>query len=212
MAYTGGMPNPWLDIPLEDYEGHMGAEGVRQLETLSDFFARALEICRPESVAILGVAGGNGLEKIDCAVTTRIVAVDINPRYLETVQQRFAAMSGLELCRADLAAPPLSVAPVQLVHAALVFEHTGLERCLDNALSLVAPGGRFSVVLQTPSPTEQGVAATRFQSIQSLRDSFALIDISQFRGTLGEKGFQLSHQEQRPLQSGKGLWLGIFAR
>ena len=207
-----GMPSPWLNIPLEDYEGHMGRDGVCQLEALSDFFARALEICKPQSVAILGVAGGNGLEKIDCALTKRIVGLDINPNYLEVVRQRFGAMPGLELRCADLAAPPLSIAPVHLVHAALVFEHTGLEPCLDNALSLVAPGGRFSVVLQLPSPTEEGVSATRYQSIQSLRDSFALIDGSQFCRTLGEKGFDLLHHELRPLPNGKALWLGMFAR
>ena len=84
--------------------------------------------------------------------------------------------------------------------------------CLENALSFVAPGGWFSVVLQLPSPTEQGVAATPYSSMQALRDSFALVDVSQFCRTLEEMGFQVFHQEQRPLHGGKGLWLGIFAQ
>jgi hypothetical protein len=205
------MPNPWLAIPLDDYEGHMGPDGVRQSEALSDLFARALDLCKPESVAILGVAGGNGLDRLDCGITKRIVGLDFNPQYLEAVRQRFGALPGLELCCADLAAQPLSLAPVQMVHAALVFEHTGLGPCLENALSLIAPGGKFSAVLQMPSPTEEGVAVTRFQSVQLLRDSFALIDVSQFCRMLDEKGFHLIHQEQRPLPSGKALWLGIFA-
>jgi hypothetical protein len=41
--------------------------------------------------------------------------------------------------------------PVQLVHAALVFEHAGVDDCLDNALSMIAPGGNLSVVLQMPA-------------------------------------------------------------
>ena len=49
---------------------------------------------------------------------------------------------------ADLADMPLSLTPVALVHAALLFEHTGLGRCLENALLLVATGGKLSVVLQ----------------------------------------------------------------
>lgn len=34
-----------LAIGLEDYEGHMGSDNVRQLEALSDLFRRALDLC-----------------------------------------------------------------------------------------------------------------------------------------------------------------------
>jgi len=44
-----------------------------------------------------------------------------------------------------------------------------------------------------------------------LRDSFALVDASQFCLKVGEKGFRLFHQEQRSLSTGKTFWLGIFA-
>src|SRR5579859_5603193 len=145
------MSNPWLTIALEDYEGHMGAGNVRQLEALSDLFGRALELCRPESVAVLGVAGGNGLERIDRDVTKRVVGLDINAKYLEAVRQRHGSLSGLELHCTDLNDERLRVSPVELVHAALFFEHAGLGRCLENAVSLVAPGGQLSVVLQLPS-------------------------------------------------------------
>jgi hypothetical protein len=30
------MANPWLEIPLDDYEGHMRAPGVEQLGLLSE--------------------------------------------------------------------------------------------------------------------------------------------------------------------------------
>jgi len=36
----------------------------------------------PSSVAMLGCAGGNGLERVDPGVTTRVVAVDIHLSYL----------------------------------------------------------------------------------------------------------------------------------
>jgi len=98
------MPNPWLRIPLDDYEGHMNSDNVRQLEALSDIFQRALDLCLPESVAVLGIAGGNGLDRIDSTITKRVVGLDINPLYLRAVQQRYRALPGLELCCADLAA------------------------------------------------------------------------------------------------------------
>jgi SAM-dependent methyltransferase len=206
------MSNPWLSIPLADYEGHMGSAEVQQLEVLAELFKHALDCCLPGSVAVLGVAGGNGFEQIDYAVTKRIVGLDINQRYLDEVQERFGSLAGLELHCRDLAKQDFSLAPVAMVHAALIFEHVGLEHALENALSLVAPGGRLSVVLQLPSEDQPGVASTSYTSMQKLKQDFVLIDIAEFQRLLGQKGFQLVEQENRSLPAGKALWLGVFAR
>jgi hypothetical protein len=120
------MSNPWLAIPLEDYEAHMSSAGVQQLTVLAELFKCALERCIPMSVAVLGVAGGTGLEHIDCAVTKRIIGVDINQRFLDVVERRFGMLPGIELHCCDLAQRDFRLAPVVLVHAALIFEHIGL--------------------------------------------------------------------------------------
>src|SRR5262245_36739635 len=99
------MSNPWLSIPLEDYEGHMGAAGVQQLAALAELFKCTLDRCLPDSVAVLGIAGGNGLEQIDPAVTKRIVGVDLNQRYLDEVGHRFATLPGLALHCRDVSKP-----------------------------------------------------------------------------------------------------------
>ena len=206
------MPDPWLSIPLSDYEGHMNADSVRQMDALSELFGRALAYCRPESAAILGVAGGNGLERIDRSITKRIVGVDINPSYLDAVRQRHSDLPGLELHCADLASESVNLPPLQLVHAAVVFEHAGLGRCLDAALSLVAPRGHLSVVLQMPGNAEQNVSETPYASIQALRRHFTPIDPARFCETLENRGFHLAIEATYPLQSGKVFWTGIFAR
>ncbi|HEY3739808.1 MAG TPA: hypothetical protein VGL53_08185, partial [Bryobacteraceae bacterium] len=116
--------NPWLHIPLADYEGHMASPDVAQLDALADLFAEALAIRRPDSVAVLGVAGGNGLDRIDWDVTRRVLGFDINPSYLEAVRLRFG--DAVELHCVDLATGPVAgIDPVKLVHAALVFEPAG---------------------------------------------------------------------------------------
>lgn len=206
------MPSPWLSVPLTDYEGHMRSAGVRQLDALSDLFADALACCRPESVAILGIAGGNGLERIDGNITSRIVGLDVNPLYLEVVRRRFGSAYGLELHCVDLAEEIAELKPVNLVHAALVFEHAGVGRCLENALSLVAPAGALSVVLQLPSVSEANVGVTPFSSIQSLGAHFSLIDPVWFGQKLESHGFWLKHQSRRLLPAGKGFWMGVFER
>lgn len=207
------MSNPWLSISLEDYEGHMGSPGVQQLTALAELFKRALDYCLPQSVAVLGVAGGNGLEQIDCAATKRVVAVDINQRYLDEVERRFGAdrLAGLELHCQNLVEPGLNLPSVALVHAALIFEHVGLGLALENALSLVAPGGHLSVVLQLPSEEEHGVTSTGYASMQALKQHFSLIDIMEFQLLLRRKRFHLVEQRTRSVPAGKTLWLGIFA-
>ena len=189
----------------------MDSAGVQQLGALADLFKCVLDRYLPEGVAVLGVAGGNGLEHIDGAITRRIVGLDINQRYLGEVQRRFATLTGLELHCLDLDEPGLRVEPVALVHAALIFEHVGLGIALENALSLVAAGGRLTVVLQLPSEEEQGVASTNYTSMQTLKKDFALIDTAEFQSLLNQKGFRLVEQETRTLPAGKALWLGVFA-
>ena len=204
--------NPWLSIPLADYEGHMRSASVRQLDALSDLFAETIALRAPSSIAILGIAGGNGLERIDPAAVHRIVGIDINSDYLDAVQRRYPNLPQLELQRADLGRDVLSIAPVQLVHAALVFEHAGTALCLDNAISLVAPSGTLSVVLQLPSPSAANVATTAYPSLQRLSADFSLIDPPVLCDTLIKRGFTLAHESRRAVFAGKELWLGIFDR
>jgi hypothetical protein len=201
--------NPWLAIPLAEYEGHMDA--VEQLGALSELFRRALEVCLPDSVAVLGIAGGNGLEHATHAPIERIVGVDINARYLDEVRHRFGTHPNLELHCADLSQDELRLAPVALVHAALFFEHAGLGRTLENALALVAPGGHLSVVFQLPERDQRGVTPTRYTSMQTLAENFSFVDIPHFRDVLEQQGFRLLQEELRPLPTGKTLWFGVFA-
>jgi hypothetical protein len=189
----------------------MRAPAVGQLGVLSDLFAEALA-CRPASVAILGIAGGNGLEALDRATTTRVVGVDINARYLADTERRFGDVPGLTLHCLDLSRQRIDLEPVDLVHAALIFEHAGIGRCLENALAMMAPTGRLSVVLQLPGHSSSRVGPTEFASVQKLASDFALVDREAFVALLAERRYELVRQDTRPLPSGKAFWMGIFAR
>jgi len=206
------MPNPWLSVPLSDYEAHINSAEVAQCRPLSDLFAAAMDYRRPPSVAILGLAGGNGLERIDPNWTTRVVGVDLNPSYLEAAHQRFASALNLQLHCMDLAKVAAHLEPVELVHAALLFEHAGVGLCLENALRLVAPGGALSIVLQLPGDSSPNVAATPFASIQQLAPHFALVDPVWLRQRIETSGFCFQSESRKSLPGGKAFWMGIFAR
>jgi len=204
--------NPWQEIPLADYEAHMNAEAVKQASALSELFGEALALRKPASVAVLGVAGGNGLEQIDEKQTRRVAGVDLNPHYLAAVRKRFANMAGLELYAIDLAEDRIQLPPVELVHAALIFEHTGLGQCLENALALMAPVGALSAVLQLPGAESQNVGGSGVASIAKLAAHFSLIDPNALTRMLAERGLQLTHERLEPVPGGKQLWMGIFVR
>jgi len=178
------------------------------LDVLSDLFAEALAR-KPSSVAVLGVAGGNGLDRIDPSQTTRVVGIDVNPAYLEEVRNRHPSA---ELHCVDLSREPLTNEPVQLVHASLIFEHAGATVCLENAIRLVAEGGTLSVVLQLPATTAANVSVSPFPSIQTLSADFALIDPAWLTANLAQRGFHPDRQTDRPVPGGKGLWHGLFSK
>jgi hypothetical protein len=136
----------------------------------------------------------------------------VNPLYLEQASERYSDTHPLELHCADLAERLVNLKPVQMVHAALVFEHAGVSLCLENALTMVAPGGALSVVLQLPSASNAGVGASQFSSMQSLQSHFSLIDPVWLQETLAQREFRMVHQVRRSLPAGKGFWMGIFRR
>ncbi len=206
------MSNPWLEVPLADYEGHMASPAVQQSGVLADVFADVLRVRAPRSVIVLGIAGGNGLDRVDTAQTTRIVGVDINPEYIDATRSRYSNLTGLELHCANLSQARLAIEPAALVHAALIFEHAGTTLCLENALSLVAPDGALSVVLQLPTTGDANVGSSNYASIQKHKDHFQLIDPDAFTADLEQRGFRLSSHSRHPLVSGKAFWTGTFLR
>lgn len=206
------MPSAWLDVPLADYEGHMGAPQVAQLEALAEMFGEALTACLPDSLAVVGVAGGNGLDRVDRTQTRRTVGLDLCDTYLDAVRARHGDLPGLELHCVDLAETELQLEPVAMVYAALIFEHAGVGRCLDNTLRLVKPGGTFVALLQLPSETAAAVAATGFESLQKLAADFQLIEPAWLVSAVTRRGFSLRSETRRPVVSGKSFWMGTFVR
>ena len=94
--------SPWLSIPLEEYEGHMALPEIGQAQMLAGELEFAVRRYSPKSIAIIGCAGGNGLDRLVGSGIERIVGIDINPAYVEMVSRRFRSrISGLELHVAD---------------------------------------------------------------------------------------------------------------
>lgn len=83
------MDNPWKSINLSDYENHMKLDTVMQLQTLNDMMQLQLNSYPVDSVMVLGIAGGNGLEYVDPEKYSVVYGVDINSGYLQEVKRRY---------------------------------------------------------------------------------------------------------------------------
>jgi len=141
--------NAWLKIPLADYKGHMSLPAVGQAQMIADQFDRALDQWAPTSLAVIGCAGGNGLDRIASSRVKRVIALDVNPDYIERTRARYARrLEGLDLICADVQSESLVYDPVDFTYAALLFEYVDVQSTLKTLKRNSRPGAVLTTVLQ----------------------------------------------------------------
>jgi hypothetical protein len=166
--------NPWLTIPLADYEAHMALPQVGQAQLLAELFAAELRSRSPSSVAVLGCAGGNGFEHAPSAL--RVVGVDVNSDYVAAARARFALrLPRLELHVADLEHSELRIEPVDLIFAALVLEYVEPRAVLERIGGWLALHGTLTTVLQLRSADVREITPSPFASLARLAPRLRLL-------------------------------------
>jgi hypothetical protein len=198
--------NPWLAIPLEEYEGHMAWPSVAQSQYLAGalaFWARGLGA---RSVAVLGCAGGNGFDRLPRPQVRRVVGVDLNSAYIATArarhQHRFPA---LELHARDLLDPECTFDPVDLVFAGLLFEYVDVPAALERIRPMLKPGAVLGAILQLPSPIIAEVTPSPFKSMERLGGFMSLVDPEAFIAQAQASGYALKSRRHTTLDSGKAF-------
>jgi hypothetical protein len=205
------MRNPWLDIPLAEYEGHMSLPTIGQAEMLAEQFESQLRTHTPISVAVLGCAGGNGFDRISPAITKRVVAIDINPGYIEEISNRYAkGLRGFEAYAHDIQQPGLDIAPVEFIYAGLVFEYVQLRPTFNMLKSLCKTNGVLAVVLQAPSESLGAISNSPFTSLRALAPLMRLIQPADLEAIAAEAGFVPCSCRSLVLPSGKEFAVQVF--
>ena len=133
------MSNPWEEISLSDYENHMSLESVYQLQVLNKIMGEQFEAYDIDTVMILGIAGGNGLEHIRKEKISKVYGVDVNREFLALCSERYAALGNtFEPICADLLDDNLYLPQADLLIANLLIEYIGYE-CFGRVVELVKP-------------------------------------------------------------------------
>lgn len=141
------MTNPWEEINLNAYEKHMSLESVFQLQTLNKIMKEQFYSYPVQSIMVLGVAGGNGLEHIDKRIINKVYGVDINKDYLDMCINRYPELHGVfDTIHTDLTQEKNELPYADLLIANLVIEYIGYE-CFQKAVKQISPK-YVSVVIQ----------------------------------------------------------------
>jgi ribosomal protein S18 acetylase RimI-like enzyme len=199
-------PNPWLRIPLGDYEGHMSLPSVEQSQLLAATLHRVITRFQPSSLAIFGAAGGNGLERVDSSIVRRVLAVDLNPDYLRVCTSRHAAsFAEFQPVLHDLSQGPPAIVPVECIFAGLVLEYLRVDVFCSYLPSLLTDGGIFATVLQLPSDDLPEVSVTPLPSLTQLQAAFKFVSPTHLHDSLTARGFARVAEELVALHAGKAF-------
>lgn len=205
------MSNPWLSIPLQDYEGHMALPHVGQAKMIANELEELLRTYAPTSVAIIGCAGGNGFEEAAKAGVARVVGFDINPTYVADAEARYAGrIPSLELHCADIEEGAPNTGPVDLTYGALVFEYVDVAKALKSLRELCLPNGLLATVLQLPKEGAESVSPSQFVKLKELSSIMRLVPPDDLRKIAEGLGFDLLSQKVITLESGKQFSVQLF--
>ena len=199
------MSNPWEEISLDDYEKHMSLDSVRQLQALDSIMQMQFSAYPVETAAVLGVAGGNGLEHIDTDKFRKVYGVDINADYLRAVSQRYTQLSGvLECLHIDLISEAEKLPLAQLLIANLLIEYIGYG-AFQRAVLQTTP--RYvSCVIQINTDAEQWVSESPYlRAFDRLDEVHHQMEEMALKAAMEEIGYSLILQESYPLPNGKAL-------
>lgn len=196
--------NPWEEIPLSDYENHMRLESVQQLQTINKMMCRQFFLCDADTVMILGIAGGKGLEHVVGSGFKRVYGVDINPDYLRLCKKRYPQLDGvLECICADLTISDTVLPHADLLIANLLIEYIGYE-CFCRTVTQVRPRC-VSCVIQINM--DDGFVSNSpylhvFDGLERVHHQMHEEELASSMKTIG---YRLTEKVEEPLPNGKKL-------
>lgn len=194
--------NPWTEIDIEIYEGHMSYDGVQQLQMLNAIYKEQIGTYSMPKIMILGSAGGNGLEHIDWDKTKKVYCIDINESYIETIKRRFT-MGGIDCICEDLINLKQSLPHSDVVLANLLIEYIGVEK-IKEVLDKVKPT-IFSCVIQIEDTKGFVSISPYIDSMRVLEDLFIPVNKELLRQCIECLGYSITCEKLYILPNGKEL-------
>lgn len=197
------MKNPWLEIPLSDYENHMLEVG--QAQALNKIIKQSLERYLPENFALLGCSTGNGLEHIKSEITKKVFAIDINSDYLKKTKENFKnRINRLEIINADIQNDEVPIKNVDLFFVGLVLEYVDPETVLEKIINLLSKNGILLIVIQKSTNTTF-VSKTKYKSLEKLADISNEVNEKEINSLIQSQNMKLINRDEIELTNNKSF-------
>ncbi len=198
------MDNPWMQIDLDDYEGHMQLDSVMQLQAMNELMCDQFARYAVTSAMVLGVAGGNGLNHVDSGQLSRVYGVDINADYLAQCVKRYPALKEVfQPIEADLQDVKAALPHAELILANLLIEYIGYE-VFQRILKKCEPT-YCSCVIQIDSDTSFVSDSPYLHAFDHLEEIHRQLNELELTKSMQASGFSLICREEKPLPNGKKL-------
>lgn len=196
--------DPWEKISLDTYENHMCLSQVAQLQALNRIMQSQWgAYLEGKNAAVLGIAGGNGLEHCGDNLQT-VYGIDVNENYLKSCAQRFGLAMGarLKLLQLDLTQPDVELPQADLIIADLLIEYVGVENfCIKAAR---ARAKTVSCVIQGSDEAQSFVSDSPYQNqFQEIAELHCDVTESEMSNAFAGYGYSLIYKETIPLPNGK---------
>lgn len=205
------MSNPWEKIKLDDYENHMSLDSVYQLQVLNEIMREQFEAYDVESIMILGVAGGNGLEHIAEDKIKKVYGVDVNQSFLAECVKRYGSLGKLfEPICADLLADDLQLPQSDLLVANLLVEYIGYD-CFQKVVGVVAPE-YVSCIIQINTGSSFVSDSPYLHAFDCLEEVHHQMEEDALVDSMSEIGYRKVVQSEQELPNGKKFVKVDFSR
>ena len=196
------MSNPWENINLSDYENHMSLDSVYQLQSLSEMMREQFYTYDVDSIMILGIAGGNGLEHIDKTRIHKVYGVDVNKDFLDECKARYTKLEGVfEPIHADLLSEDLQLPESQLLIANLLVEYIGYD-CFQKVVQLVEPE-YVSCIIQINTGNSFVSDSPYLHAFDCLDEVHHQMEENELIACMKNVGYTVQKVEEKELPNGK---------
>ena len=197
--------NPWEEISLETYEKHMSLDSVKQLQLMNRIMKSQFEDYPVDTVMILGIAGGNGLEHIDIKKYKKVYGVDINELYLQETQKRYSNIADILQClHLDIVCETEKLPQSQLLVANLLIEYIGYDAFV-RAVNIINPE-YISCVIQINTDEEMWVSDSPYiHAFDGLDEIHHQMESDVLNEKMNSIGFKLILQDMTELPNSKAL-------
>ena len=197
--------NPWEEISLETYEKHMSLDSVKQLQLMNQIMKSQFEDYPVDTVMILGIAGGNGLEHIDIKKYKNVYGVDINELYLQETQKRYSNLADILQClHLDIVCETEKLPQSQLLVANLLIEYIGYDAFV-RAVNIINPE-YISCVIQINTDEEMWVSDSPYiHAFDGLDEIHHQMESDVLNEKMNSIGFKLILQDMTELPNSKAL-------